>query len=710
MHASTTDLHTAQSNVSVDRTVLVIDNFSEDLAAGRVIGTDLRNGTVRKGKDEEGIIGIDNGALRIQPLVNPGWGRSGIAYGPFTRRNGLAFGAFLVNGHNISRTLALPDGFKMRLWRWAIGTETEVPIKRLISWTQSPQKRFIWRRLVQWIRSGTRFFQVTPLDENLAVGWFPSEAPVNPLERGNALIVHAIVPEGGELWARTGSTCVPTVRGVQNIQMYYIVVLREKGAAYYAASMAGASGLGTYPTLRLLAIDAFNADEKIYAGIHQSVLGEIGFRADTRVYQTQVALLPEFANWYGSAHGADTLTGNGPLDLSAAETDGIWNVHEGEFQRTERGAVGVGPANLALLSLSAPVGLVHVIIESTHKLVEGIAIIWRAKDEDNFWCFEVGSEQCQLSTKEGGLLSKFPATKNARLTPNIVNSLQVFDDGENIRLYLNGDLVYGTTFSDTRLQDATGAGIRAIATEDSAWLRSFEAHPRSIPVPQAFTFNQPWHAEGNQVVISDDFQGPPGDLAGHQTSFGGKKWRKNIGRGVIQLTGHASAKVFGSVEQPCPGRTAYTLEWANPRFADLEVTITPPGTRKGFGEKGRAGLIFWQDPGNYFILSAFIGDWPAMSIAAFFQMDGFEELYDAVWSNVGNRMHLGVPHDFRIVFDGRHFLAFINREPVLYRALSDVYPEWDSLAINRVGIVANWEWGNDTGSVFQDFVVKDRVS
>jgi hypothetical protein len=70
-------------------------------------------------------------------------------------------------------------------------------------------------------------------------------------------------------------------------------------------------------------------------------------------------------------------------------------------------------------------------------------------------------------------------------------------------------------------------------------------------------------------------------------------------------------------------------------------------------------------------------------------------------------MHWGVPHDFRVVCDGRRFLAFIDREPILYRALSDVYPQWNDFQIRRVGIVANWEWGNDTGSVFQNFVARD---
>ncbi len=146
------------------------------------------------------------------------------------------------------------------------------------------------------------------------------------------------------------------------------------------------------------------------------------------------------------------------------------------------------------------------------------------------------------------------------------------------------------------------------------------------------------------------------------------------------------------------------IDWPDPKFADIEVRITPAGKRKGTKEKGRAGLIFWQDPENYVTLSAFVEDWPAMSIAAFFHVRGFEELFDAVWSNVGSRMHWGEPHDFRVIFDGEKFAAYINGEPVLYRALADVYPRYRQLLIRKVGIVANWEWGTDTGSTFESFL------
>jgi hypothetical protein len=456
--------------------------------------------------------------------------------------------------------------------------------------------------------------------------------------------------------------------------------------------------------MRLVAIDAFSHDETLFAGIHQSVLGEIGFRADTRVYGVQVAKIQELSQWYGSAQGADSLTGDGPLARSQAEVGGAWLQWEGGLLRSERGVVGQDQQNSAILMPSSPTGLIHVLIDCDDRHVDGVAVIWRAADERNFWCFEVGSAHAQLAIVEEGRWQRFPRVVGRQLPPNSVSTLQVYDDGEAIRIHVNGTLIYGSGLHDKRLHSAAGVGLRIAGSQRQSALRSFEAHSRQIRIPGIAELGGPRLALGQRAVLADEFDGAPGDLVGHLTTLGSQRWERQIGKGVIALTGHRSARVQANAQAPCPGRTAYTVAWPNPELADLEVVITPPGKSPGTPEKGRAGLIFWQDADNYLILSAFLDDWPAMSIAAFFQVDGFDELYDAVWSNVGSRMHWGEPHTFRVVFDGHEFTAYINAEPVLYRALSDVYPQSGGFRVNRVGIVANWEWGNDTGSAFERFV------
>ena len=40
--------------------------------------------------------------------------------------------------------------------------------------------------------------------------------------------------------------------------------------------------MAALPMMRPIAIDPFNSDALVYAGVHQCVLGQIGFRVDTR--------------------------------------------------------------------------------------------------------------------------------------------------------------------------------------------------------------------------------------------------------------------------------------------------------------------------------------------------------------------------------------------------------------------------------------------
>jgi hypothetical protein len=57
----------------------------------------------------------------------------------------------------------------------------------------------------------------------------------------------------------------------------------------------------------------------------------------------------------------------------------------------------------------------------------------------------------------------------------------------------------------------------------------------------------------------------------------------------------------------------------------------------------------------------------------------------------------------RLCCDGDQYIVCINDETVLYRAFRDVYPDLGRLEIRKVGIIANWEFGTDTGSRFEDF-------
>jgi hypothetical protein len=684
-----------------------IDLYTDPTSRGKTIGSTNDKGIVRKGIDREKLIGIDNGALRFQPLLNHGWGKQGIAYGSYQRANGLAFATLILNGHNTSQAEPI-ESLLRRIYTWIRGSKVQPWTIRLWNWLFWKHNQKFTRRLLWWFRLSSQVNKVLPvelLNENLAVGWFPSEVPLNPLKEGNNFVVHATGVNNGELWTRVGDNILSTFKNLQNIQVYYIVILREKGAAYYAAATPNAYGLTAYPYMRPLAIDPFHDDPEVYGAIYQSTLGQIGFRVDTRVYGSAIASIAELATWYGTAQAADKLTGSG-LTLASAEVGGNWQVVRGNYQLTDAGAIATENNSLALLSPDRPSGLIHLIVE-TKTEVTPVSLVWRAKDENNYWCFVISGDRCQLNFYENNLVDNIAISNEFYLEASIFHSVQILDDGKEFSLYLNGKLVFGQRFNDPRLAEATGVGIGADLANHNQYLRHLEAHSRSIPIPKQLDLGAPWWKEGKQVIVADDFAGESKDLAGRITSIGSQQWRKDIGKGKFMLTGDGRVKVADARRKPYPGRTFYTVAWDRPDFADVSVDITPPGNPGNREETSRAGLVFWQDSQNYLIINNWMNaNYDSASMSCFFHLDGCEELFDAVWTNVGKRIHLGKTYTLRIVFDGMNYLAFINNEPVIYRALTDVYPKAASLSINRVGIAVNWEWGNDTGSIFQNFMAK----
>jgi len=685
--------------------VLLDDTFGKHLPAGGVVGSRAGDGALRRGADVEGVLSIDNQALRIEPLVVPGWGRAGISYGPYRRQNGLAFAALVLNGHNGAQTAPLGESLGGRLKRWLLGSSSRqqgrvralaVALASLVRRVVRPRSNLLRRlRWWKWLAAGGTAKQ----KENLAVGWFPSDVPGAPPNEGHALVMRAADGENGELMAR-GVGLQPLLRGVQNLPIYYVVVLREEGAAYYAATLAGVPGLAGYPSLRPLAVDPHGREKDIYAGVFQSVMGEIGFRTDTRVRGARVARLGRFGEWYGSAHAADRLAGTGDF-ASGTDVGGRWQVLSGGFKRTAAGSTPSGES-LAVLKPDTQTGLIHVLCDfGTGSAKAGI--VWRARGFRDHWALSLGKEGASLSLAEDGTCSNIAADHEHAARPGFRHALQVLDDGQTMRCFLDGELLFGGPVSDARLGDETGVGMSA---DGDVALRSIEAHPRQIPLPGCLDLGSLWSRSGEQIADEDGLSGNGQDLAGSVTR-GGKRWARVHGEGQF-LRQSWGAAVKASVARPNPGRTLYTVDWDYPEFADVEVTLTPPGSRMGEGHMGRGGLVCWQDAQNYLVVSVWLDDVfkGNASLSSFFRLGGYEEIYDAVWTNVGRRIQWGVPHRLRLKFDGMHYCVSIDGEPVLFRALSDVYADAKPLVIRRVGLAANWEWGDDTGSVFRDFVAR----
>lgn len=222
------------------------------------------------------------------------------------------------------------------------------------------------------------------------------------------------------------------------------------------------------------------------------------------------------------------------------------------------------------------------------------------------------------------------------------------------------------------------------------------------------------HHPGDGTAVADRFEGQPGDLADHDGPLG--RWRQITGRrpvNVIAADGGAGGAEVGPLVAPPEGRLARLVQASGQRTAYvvdggpsgwIETEITPPGSGRGEGHGGRAGLVLYQDPDNYLIVNDWLDDsYPGASVSVFRRLDGYEEVYDAVWVNVGDRIRWGRPHRLAVGYDPESFTAFLDGAPVLTRAHRDQYPAAPTLRVTAVGIAANWEFGDDTGSRFSWF-------
>ncbi|MFA5898198.1 MAG: oxidoreductase [Hyphomicrobium sp.] len=539
------------------------------------------------------------------------------------------------------------------------------------------------------------------LQENLAVGWFTGTAPTDPLRDGCCFVVHAAEGNNGEIWTRVADRCLSAFHGLQNLQVHYVVALRERGAVYYAATLEGAHTLPGLPKLRPIAIDPFNDDATLYAGVHQCALGQIGFRVDTRVQSVQVEQSPDFAA-LGTAHAGDSLVGEGSL-AGAAQRGGEWRILLGDIQRGPRGAGATAASDaLAVLRPQEASGLVHAVID-TGDMPGAAGLIWRAKGTKDYWLVTVSGDACQLERIDNGVATVVAVDHAHRLRSGAVHSLQATDASGQIGCYLDGERLFDRWFVDAAHEGEAGVGVWLAAGSDTC-VREFEAHARDVALPSAIKFKPAWARLGTDIHVRDDFAATRGDLAGRAPSLGRGVWEKTVGIGILALEG-TKAHVRATSANRNPGRTFYTLPWADPNFADLEVKITPPGTGRGDGNNGRGGLVFWQDKDNYISFSTWLDDvYEGASIALFTKRHGFEELYDAVWTMVGDKIYWGKPYRMRVAFDGNHFVLMLNDEPVMQRCLKDIYPEDAPLRIERIGMAVNWEWGDDAGSHFENFV------
>lgn len=631
------------------------DDFERPCSPGCTLGSRASSGALRLGADAEALMGIDAGALRLQPLLRDGWGRQGIAYGPLTDTAPRAFAVGLLNGHHASHAGDIEQPWEARLSTWLRAGGAVPARKRLLRWLRAGQHDRTVRQFTSWLLRDPRLYRGGALQENLAVGIFSSAAPRELRELLAGFVVHSSGADNGELWAKVGHRHVPVLRAVPNVPLLLVVAETQTHVAYFVASME-AGVAGRYPWMRPVALAPRPARRECFAGIHQSVLGQIGFRADTRVYGVRVAPLRD-----------STLSALRSVPMAGAGLD-----------------------------LDRPAGLVHMDVP-----VGGsppFRITFGGPDPRRGHVLTYGTEHVRLDRVEGRFCRTIATEPLARVG---TGGVQILDAGGSLRLVIDGQERFEVQTEEplTRLlvQGAPGGS----PPPGELWVLE-----REVLVPEELRVALPSVPRGTSERLRDDFSARPGCLHGRRTASG-HEWRKEMGAARITVEPEGGARVADAAHLTSQGRTVYTLSWQEPEFAELEVLVRPPGQRRGQGHEGRAGVVFWQDADNYVVVGTWLHDrYDGASISSFYCLGGFEDIYDAVWTNVGSAISWGIPYRLRVACDGRKFTAYVDGRAVLHRALADVHRRVTHLGIRRVGLVSNWEWGNDTGSVFESFVAK----
>lgn len=659
---------------------LVVDAFTDDRGLGRVVGVGGQGRVRRGGRDVEGAVGIDGGAARIRPLVQPGWGRSVLAYGPFERRAGLAVAVHVANGHNGSENTDRWPSLPRWLLQWVRGTQNEPVPTHLLRWRGRRGRESLRHRLA--VRAGNEraHERGDALDENLAVGWFGTETPSDALGGGNGFVVRATGGDNAALLVAVGAGRTPVLGGLQNVPLHHVVVLRERGAVHYVASLPGVRGAAAPPRLRPVAVSDVGDAPQVWAGVHQSVLGQVGWGVDTRVRDIRAADVPALADWYTSAHLADRRPTAGGRDVHGH----VWTERADGWLHADAGR----PSGLIAARVHGACGLA-----------------WRVAGDDG-WFLRIHHGRAELEVRRDGAVTRHEDAVGATGD----RAVQVLDDGDVVAVCIDGRPMFGGELSDGSGADATGVAV----LPGSGVLHDVEVHPREIEWPAALLQPVDDDPTGDTVVLDERFEGDAGSLDERSAADGTRRWQRTLGQQPYQVDGRGGAVVpdppparrgptakLDTVLRATGNRIAYTVPWEHPASADVEITVRPPGSARGEGARGRAGIIFWQDEANFVTVSTWLDDdYDGTSVSSFFVVDGYEEVYDAVWTNVGRRIAWGEDYRLRVAFDGNWWQASVGDEPVLHRALTDVYPGIEPFTINRVGICNNWEYGDDTGSRF----------
>lgn len=599
-------------------------------------------------------------------------------------------------------------------------------------------------------------------ENSLVFGGFDSPNPTNPLVGSNAILLRNFGQQSGTFDFASKTGAMESGLPQFQTQLDGYVILRERGAVYVVDGLAG----GYYaapPQASVIGLDQSLTSSQLYPGVHSA--NQVYAH---RIQHFQVRDIPQWQNWYATAHAADRLTGGTP---GTAEIGGTWTT-AGNFSSTPNGVIADAGGATAILDPGAPSQVLGLTV-TTGNDPQGVGIIFRARKSGgvyaDYYELFISSTAAKLVRVSGGNPIEITTTTDPeRLLPkNATVYLQVIDSGlkdtrfsagGRIRLLMNEKEVLSVSapvagFTNTDNNNSanfTGVGFRIEAGSAGGTAVSyFEAHPRTITLPSDLLLPEqeaPLEDTGSVVVASDDFSGGYTNLAGRKTPVGGLTWEKKASRNeneylVTDGAGHVT--VFPRAQDSSrSGLLLYGLPWPSQyrNFASLEATIIPagqgvlraedaplgPGERRcsGFDETSpsknnrlRAGLFLWQDRDNYILLRGFMDNSQSDASEVEWQVPERPDYAPvARRTNLGVRWCHGLPTTLRLSFDGERITLWVKGavgegdpdtkfEPVQTIRWSDLFPDRPAFSINMVGLYYSED---DTGATIDNFKAMGR--
>lgn len=689
--------------------IVVSDDFHGSVPPGKLIGTLSTSGHPRLGADPEKVLSMDRSGLRIGGLSRPGWGRSCVAYGPVALRPGLVLSVHVLNGHQASQGYRLRR-LAPRLVQWVQGSRTVRPSPaRLVRLLRANRRLSAARRLRGWARNTgtsdsplarrvaplarrrTRLEAEAALADNLVVGLFdgPVASDLSKVVAGFRFRSRSEL--SGDLDAVTGGRTTSVLDRLTGVPIHLVAIIRQDSVLYGAASVGQVRGLPAHPAVRPLLIDPLPGHSFGFPAVQQIVSGEIGFSVDTRVFGLKALEVDALGAWFAGAHLADSFQDSGRLDGIEPPTGPQWTVIAGALERGSEGLVA-SRGSVALSELTRPSGLLRIRIGPAQP---GFALLWRAKGPTSHWRLELADERFRLGNRIDGVDHWLAVG----MLPHRAEIVQVIDDHDGLRILVD-DVAVATVAAPADLAFGDGVGLEAL-TDGSLGVSALEAYPTELHLPTDFLVGTASDLpQGEAVVVHDAFDGAPRPQLDGRPVPQRAVWRRTLGSGRFTIEGPGSVRI-----ESCPNRTAYTVAAHPGGIVDLTTVITAPS---GPDARSRAGLIAFQDAGNMLCVNLWFNDRSdrAASVSSFLTIDGHEDVYDAVWVNVGDRVLGGRPVEMRLITDGALYQVYLDDELVLWRRVEDVYPGAPALRFSRVGLLANWEWGLDTGSRFGCFTYR----